>query len=466
VEEQSAVYIEQLLDHPHAKPFQIRLLLLLGLFMFFEGYDMQVLSFAAPVMIREWHSNKAAFGGIFAGSMTGFMVGSMLLGNLGDYLGRARMIIFGTVLFGLFTLLSAFADGLGELLCWRVIAGVGLGSAVPNAIVLLSEYWPARARATSVTLIYVGYMLGSALGGVIAAYLIPRYGWQSVFLLGGISPFAVVILLLFFLPESVKFLVMRAKKPQKLLRILRRVRPDLPFRTLPQFVLGEEPRRGLPVGELFLDGRAISTCMLWLAGICSTLTLHFLTSWLPVVIEGEGIPLAHAIVAGSVLQLSGALGGVAAGRIFDRFGLIALSAFMAVAIPSLLLLAHAGGVEILTMAFVAGCGFSVIGGFTIVLALGSLIYPVEMRSSGSGWTYGVARIGAILGPGLGGLLLAHGLTGKSLFQLAAIPIAIQVVAILVLARQGAATAWRATRRSDAIESQPVKLAEPAASSTT
>jgi MFS transporter, AAHS family, 4-hydroxybenzoate transporter len=461
---QPAVRVEELLDHPCARPFQIRLLLLLALFMFFEGYDMQVLSFAAPVIIKEWHSSKAAFGGIFGGAMAGFMFGAMLVGNLGDYIGRAKMIIGGSIVFGVFTILSAFAVGLTDLLCWRVLAGIGLGCAVPNAVVLLTEYWPARARATSVTLIYVGYTGGSAIGGIIAAYLIPAFGWQSVFILGGVAPLINVAILAAALPESVKFLIVRSKRPEAVVKILSRVRPDLAFDGVPDFVLGEKPKQGLPVGKLFMEGRAVATCMLWIAGICSTLTLHFLTSWLPVVLESDELPLSHAIIATSVLQLSGAVGGVLAGRILDRFGVAALAGFVGIAIPSLLLLAHVTGAEILTMTFVAGCGLAIIGSFTVVLALGGLIYPVEMRSSGSGWNYGVARLGAILGPTLGGLLLSYGLSGKALFQLTTIPIGIAVLAFVILARQPATLAWRGGRLAALNEAKQSAGPEPLARS--
>ncbi|HTH98303.1 MAG TPA: MFS transporter [Stellaceae bacterium] len=448
MQDQASIHVEDILDHPNARPFQIRLMLLLALFMFFEGYDMQVLSFAAPVIIKEWHSNKAAFGGVFGGAMAGFMFGAMVVGNFGDYVGRARMIIGGSIVFGVFTILSAYAGDLAQLLYWRVIAGIGLGCAVPNAIVLLSEYWPARARATSVTLIYVGYTVGSAIGGVIAAYLIPHYGWPSVFILGGIAPLVVVALLAVTLPESLKFLIIRAKRPQAVVKILNRVRPDLRFDSMPNLILGEEPKKGIPVGELFMDGRAMATCMLWLAGVCSTITLHFLTSWLPVVIESEGVPLGHAIITTSVLQISGALGGIVAGRILDRYGLMALAGFVGIAIPCLFLMAHIGGVEVLTMSFVGGCGLSIIGGFTIVLALGGLIYPAEMRSSGSGWTYGVARLGAIMGPTLGGVLLSYGLSAKTLFQLAMVPIAVEVLAFMVLSLQPSAMAWREAKKTN------------------
>ena len=458
--EQATISIDDLLDHPRARRFQVRLMLLLALFMFFEGYDMQVLSFAAPVIIKAWHSNKAAFGGVFGGAMAGFMFGAMVVGNFGDYIGRARMIIGGSVLFGVFTILSAYATDLTELLCWRVLAGIGLGCAVPNAVVLLSEYWPARTRATSVTLIYVGYTVGSAFGGLIAAYLIPAYGWQSVFILGGVAPLAIVALLAAVLPESLKFLIVRAKRPQTVIKILKRVRPDLTLETMPNFILDEEPQKGPPVGELFMGGRAVATSMLWLAGICSTITLHFLTSWLPVVIESEGVPLSHAIITTSVFQVSGAVGGIVAGRILDRYGLTALAGFVGVAIPSLLLLAHIGGVEVMTMAFVGGCGLSIIGGFTIVLALGGLIYPAEMLSSGSGWTFGVARLGAIVGPTVGGILLSYGLSGKTLFQLAMIPIAIEVLAFLILARQPSALAWRVAKGTDTAGAASRPVARP------
>jgi AAHS family 4-hydroxybenzoate transporter-like MFS transporter len=146
---------------------------------------------------------------VFGAGLGGFMLGATILGNLGDRFGRKRMIVAGALLFGLFTLSCAWADGLTSLLVLRTIAGVGLGGSIPNAIALVTEYAPARQRATRVGIMFIGYTIGSALGGVIAAQLIPTWGWPSVFVVGGVLPIAIGLVLLFVLPESVRFLMVK-----------------------------------------------------------------------------------------------------------------------------------------------------------------------------------------------------------------------------------------------------------------
>src|SRR5262245_20751200 len=188
-----AADVGKLIEEQKFGRFQAWLMFWICAFMFIEGYDMQVIGYAAPAIIEAWHSGKAEFGVVFGAGLGGFMFGATLLGNLGDKVGRKRMIIAGALLFGLFTLACAFADGLNTLLVFRVIAGVGLGGLIPNAIALMAEYSPSRVRATRVGLMFVGYTAGSALGGFIAAQLIPAYGWPSVFILGGVAPIILAI---------------------------------------------------------------------------------------------------------------------------------------------------------------------------------------------------------------------------------------------------------------------------------
>jgi MFS transporter, AAHS family, 4-hydroxybenzoate transporter len=258
--------------------FQIGLMFWICTFMFIEGYDMQVVGYAAPAIIKAWHSDKAAFGVVFGAGLGGFMLGATILGNLGDRFGRKRMIVAGALLFGLFTLSCAWADGLTSLLVLRTIAGVGLGGSIPNAIALVTEYAPARERATRVGIMFIGYTIGSAVGGLIAAQLIPTWGWPSVFVVGGVLPIAIGLVLLFVLPESVRFLMVKRGRTDLVLSLLRRVRPDLAVPDDVSLAIEEENKEGLPVAHLFADGRASMTALLWLAYAANMISLHFLTS--------------------------------------------------------------------------------------------------------------------------------------------------------------------------------------------
>jgi len=414
--------------------FQAGLMFWICAFMFIEGYDMQVLGYAAPAIIKAWHSDKAAFGGVFGASLGGFMVGATLLGNLGDRIGRKRMIVAGCLLFGSFTLASAYAPSLTWLLALRTVAGLGLGGSIPNAIALMTEYAPSRERATRVGIMFIGYTIGSALGGVIAAQLIPAYGWPSVFVVGGVLPIGIAIVSIFVLPESVRFLMLKRGRTDLVLPLLRRVRPEL---TLPDdavIAVEEEQRKGTPVKDLFSGARASMTSLLWLAYAANMVSLHFLTSWLPTVMADSGVPLAHAVIATALLQAGGAVGSLVIGRLLDRIGTLGIVAAFLVAAPCVASLGHVGTNETPLMILVTVAGALIIGGQAGINALAGTLYPTYMRSTGTGWAFGMGRFGSILGPVIGGQLIAFGLPLGALFATAAAPILVSSGALFFLGR--------------------------------
>jgi len=414
--------------------FQAGLMFWICAFMFIEGYDMQVVGYAAPAIIKAWHSDKAAFGGVFGAGLGGFMLGATVLGNMGDRLGRKRMIVAGSLLFGLFTLASAYATSLTELLVLRTVAGLGLGGSIPNAIALMTEYAPARVRATRVGIMFIGYTVGSALGGVIAAQLMPAYGWPSVFVVGGVLPLVIGVLSIFVLPESVRFLMVKRGRMDLVLPLLRQVRPDLALRDDATFSLNEEQQPGLPVKQLFAGARASMTSLLWLAYAANMVSLHFLTSWLPTVIADSGVPLAHAVIATALLQAGGGVGSLIVGRLLDRIGTLGIVAAFLVAVPCVAALGHVGTDETPLMILVTVAGLCIIGGQAGINALSGTLYPTYMRSTGTGWAFGMGRFGSILGPVIGGQLIALSLPLGTLFATAAAPILVSAGALFCLGR--------------------------------
>jgi AAHS family 4-hydroxybenzoate transporter-like MFS transporter len=414
--------------------FQIGLMAWICTFMLIEGYDMQVVGYAAPAIIKAWHSDKAAFGVVFGAGLGGFMLGATVLGNFGDRFGRKRMIVAGSLLFGLFTLASAWAEGLTSLLVLRTIAGIGLGGSIPNAIALVTEYSPLRERATRIGIIFIGYTVGSALGGVIAAQLIPAWGWPSVFIVGGVLPIAIGFVSLFVLPESVRFLIVKRGRADQVLSLMRRIRPDLTFSDDTAFAAEEENKEGLPLAHLFADGRASMTALLWLAYAANMISLHFLTSWLPTVFAESGVPLSHAVLATALLQGGGAVGSLVIGRLLDRIGTLGIVAAFLVAVPCVAALGHVGTSETPLMALVTVAGLCIIGGQVGINALAGTLYPTYMRSTGTGWAFGVGRVGSILGPVIGGQLLAVGLSLGLLFAAASTPVLISAGALFFLGR--------------------------------
>jgi len=381
---------------------------------------MQVMAYAAPSIIRAWHINKAYFGTVFGFSLFGYMLGATSLSNLGDRIGRKKIIIGGALLFGAFSLATAFATSLTALFALRFIAGIGLGACIPNVIALTVEYAPSRTRAMMISVMFTGYTIGGTLGGVIAAKLIPTFGWPVVFYIGGIAPIVLAAILIFTLPESVSFLALRQERPDRAAAILAKLRPDRTFGCDARFVLREEEKSGLPVRHLFTEGRARMTLLLWVAFVASLLGHYFLTSWLPTVLVGTGVPLAHAVIAGALMQGGGAVGGLIMCWFLDKRGVFTIAIAFAIAAPLIVLIASAGTSDVVLMPVVFLTGLCLIGGQTGLNGISGTFYPTYIRSTGTGWANGVGRIGSILGPVLGGVLISFGPSNSLIFSFAAV----------------------------------------------
>ena len=415
------VHVGEVIEAQRSSWFQRRLIFWIAVTMMIEGNDNQVAGFAAPVMIDALHIDKASFGWVFSIGLLGYMLGALGFSALGDRIGRRLLVIGGCLLFGGFTLATAYVGTLSAILPLRFCAGIGLGCAIPNSIALMAEYAPKGSRATRIGLMFVAYTIGSALGGLAAAWLLPRYGWTSVFQLGGWTGIGLGAVLYFTLPESVRFLAVTQTRLAELARTLARLDPHLQIGPQTQFVADERKQPGVPVKYLFLEGRAAMTVLLWIAYITTQMTLIFLTSWLPTVIHEDGIGLADAEITVALLQAGGAVGSVAFGRLLDKLGVGAMAAGLLAAVPFIVAVGVAGGVPPLLMGLATMTGFCVVGGQTGINALSGTIYPTYMRSTGSGWALGMGRIGSIIGPLIGGELLGLGVPTARLFQFAAAP---------------------------------------------
>jgi AAHS family 4-hydroxybenzoate transporter-like MFS transporter len=424
--------LSELIEGQKLGLYQISILALLGAIMFFDGYDMQVLGYAAPAMLKAWNIQKAQFGLVFGVGMTGFMLGAAMLGQLGDRVGRKKMIVSGTLLFGACTAASGLVTTLNALFLLRFIAGIGMGGTVPNCIALSAEFAPVKTRATKVSTMYVGYTLGSALSGFIAAKYIPLAGWPIVFYIGGIAPLLLLPVLAVGLPESVRFLALQQGNTETLAKILARLRPGLRFEPGVRFVTQEQKQPGLPVRYLFTEGRGSITLLLWLAVIGSLMALHFFTSWLPTVIASGGVPVAHAIIATALFQLGGMIGCLFVGRLLDRYGATAVGVGLVGAVVSIASVGWAGGSEGTLIVLVSFAGFFLIGAQVGELVLPGMIYPTYIRSTGAGWAVGIGRFGSILGPVIGGVLITLGLSLPQLFLCAAAPTLGSALAVFLL----------------------------------
>jgi AAHS family 4-hydroxybenzoate transporter-like MFS transporter len=420
--------VSRLIDEQKVGWFAIALIFSTWLVMLTDGYELSALAFAAPSLIKAWHIERSALGPVFGANIFGIMVGSILFGYIGDRIGRKRAILFGACCYGLLTLATIWTTQVNELLLLRFAAGIGIGGAVPNAFVLVSEFAPKRLRATWVTLMFTGYTLGAGFGGAVAVWLVPHFGWPAVFVVGGLAPLIVAAALAFVMPESLRFQVLKQWPQRGIVATARRLRPDLPFEAGAAFMVADEHAIHKFTPRLLFAGRLrYVTPALWCAYIANSMALFFLQNWLPVLIEAVGVPPRQAALLGTLFSIGGTAGGLALMRFVDRRGVLLITCLPVIGFP---LVASLGmGLDTgLLMAAIFGVGFCVAGTQSGLNAVASMVYPTSYRSKGTGTAIGIAKIGSISGPMIGGMLLGAHLPVPDLFRVASIP----VIAVAVL----------------------------------
>jgi len=430
------VDVSSIIEQQKLNGFLVALVVGSWVITFFDGFDMNVISFAAPYLASEFHLDKVMMGKVFSVGLAGTMVGGFLFGYLGDRIGRRPSIIAATAAFSVLTMAIAFSESYEQLLALRFLDGIAIGGMLALSWALNIEYAPKRFRATIVTTVMVGYSLGTALGGPVTVWLAPRYGWGSVFLVGGSLSLLSSNGLLIMLPESVRYLASQGRKPETIARIVRRLAPDLELPANPRFVVTDEAAgsRSFNAKLLFEGELRVITPLLWIAYIFSSMTAFFLATWTPLVFEALGFSRQTAALAATVNSAFGALGGLSLMRFTDRFGAIAITVMPLLAIPLLLLAAFA---DLGSDGFLVASAFItlfLIGGHFGLHSIAGIFYPSAYRSNGTGWATSVAKIGSIAGPYLAGLILATSLPVRNIFAVLAICPAVFVVCILIIGR--------------------------------
>jgi AAHS family 4-hydroxybenzoate transporter-like MFS transporter len=415
----SPIDVAGYIDQQPVGSFQIKLLLTCAAVLFLDGFDTTAIGYVAPSLAKEWGLTKAALGPVFSAGLFGLMIGALTLGPLADRVGRKKIIIFSTLAFGIGTLVTAFIQDVNTLLVIRFLTGLGLGGAMPNTVAMTSEFNPHRRRATMVMIMFCGFSLGAALGGLLAAALIPHFGWRSVFVVGGAAPLMLVPILALRLPESVRFLALTGQANARVAELLAAINPKGMFAPGTQFVVHEPALAGMPVLHLFRDGRTLVTVLLWVVFFMSLLDLYFLANWLPTVLNDLGASVSTAALIGSMLQVGGVVGTFALGSVIDRFSFRALALVYFIAVFAIGAIGQLGhSIVFVTMAIFAA-GFCTVGGQIAANALAAGFYPTSVRSTGVGWALGIGRVGSIIGPLVGGALMTAKWSTGSVFMAAA-----------------------------------------------
>lgn len=438
-----ALTVSDVIDERPVSRFQIITIALCGVVLLLDGFDTQAMGFLVPPISEELGIPLSAFGPVLSAGLFGLMIGAMAAGPIADRWGRKWAIIVSAFIFGFFSLLTPQADTLDGLVLLRFLTGLGLGGAMPNVVSLASEYAPKRLQPILVTLIFVGMGGGAVLASIVGGALIPIWGWRSVFYVGGILPIGLALILIKALPESVRFLTIRKPDPQRIDAIIRRIAPDLagaPLSPPP----ASERREGIAVKHLFTEGRTVGTVLLWIPFFMNLLILYFILSWLPSLLRQAGMPVTAGITAVLAFSIGGIVGTILQGPLMKLLGVFA--AMVAEFITTLALIGLASVIFAnfgLLMVVTFILGVTVQGAQAGLNVLAAMYYPTVIRSTGVGWALGIGRIGSIVGPLIGGMMLSLLWTPQQIFMAGAIPAFIAGAAVILSSQlQGRASPYR------------------------
>lgn len=388
-----------------ARNLSVRVTAMSFLIIMVDGYDTLMISFIAPLLAREWGLAPTDIGKLFAIGYLGAILGAVSMGPLADRLGRKPMLLSALLLASAATLLSATATSLGMLMALRLVTGVALGGALPAVMALTAEHARPERRSGTVTLMYIGFPMGAVIGGAVTAAFIHR-GWPSIFIGAGIA--------------SLLAAGLAALMPESPARERTKAGPD---------------RRGALFTEQFADGRLWPALLLWL-GLFSMLVLtYFLISWTPTIIIARGGSDRLAALGPVLLNLGGIGGAIVMAPVINRFGPYYPIAIL-VAVGTLLVASLGqvtGGIGVMLVLLTA-IGACIMGGQLNFPAMTVELFPPHVRGAGAGWTLAAGRVGSILGPLIGGMLIAAELGANRLFLIAAVPALVAATVLFAAGR--------------------------------
>ena len=371
--------------------------------LFVEGYDAQLMGYVVPGIARDWGVAPGSLTPAIAAGLVGMMLGGFLIAPLADSYGRRRVVLYSVIAFAILTIATAFVETLPALIVLRLLTGFGLGGAMPNAIAITAEFSPNAKRASAVAAMFSFSSIGAGFGGIIAAWLIPAYGWGSVLVFCGGMALLLWPVLVAAMPES--------------------------------YVPKDESKPKIPVGRLFSEGRAWITILLWVIFFAGLMEIFFLTSWLPTTIGAQGVSESYAVIATALVQFAGVAAAFAMGPLVDRYGpqrvlpIAYLIAALCIAGIGL-----AGSAVVFTMVMAFGIGIGTVGAQNCNNGVAAKFYPTSIRATGVGWALAVGRIGSIVGPVVGGILLSTHVDIRTIFLFATIPPLVAACAYLAMGR--------------------------------
>lgn len=425
---------DSLLDGRRIGALQIRVFVFCALVALLDAVDSQAIGVAGPLMAASLKMSIAAFAPAYSAGLLGAAIGALGFGPVSDRFGRKPTLIFTTLLFGIFTLLTAAAASFPALFAYRFIAGLGLGGATPCFITMAAEYSPQKSRAMFVSLLWAAYPLGNSVGGVLTSFLVARFHWPVIFLVAGTPSILLAVAMLAFLPESLRFLASTGQG-MRAAQVARNLDPELP--AVVEVIAPARPRAAkIPLRDLFTEGRAATTILIGLMLYFGFATTTVIVLQTPTLFRQAGIPLNVSALLVAIYSLVATCGMAIAGRLLERLG--AVAALVPPFIGGGILLASLGlaasSSTVVTGAIMLLLGLTASVGASGAIALSATSYPTVMRSAGTGWAMALGRFGQVCSPLVIGVMLAFRWTPAQILAVMALAPVFGGVCVLLKAK--------------------------------
>ncbi|CAM4278333.1 MFS transporter [Acinetobacter pragensis] len=399
-----------------------------------DGFDTASIGFIAPILKIDWTITPSQMATLFASGLIGLTLGALFFGPLADRIGRKKILLLSILLFGLGSLISSFSPNFTILLLLRLITGIGLGGAMPSAITLMSEYCPSTKKSFFVTLMFCGFTIGSALGGLVSAQLIPMIGWRGIFFIGGFLPLILLPIFYFYIPESLRFKVLKQHPQLEINTLVQKLAPA--SEKLTKLYANHAEKATSSIKDLFSVQFSSSTILIWLTYFMSLMVIYLISSWLPTLLTNTGISLKSASIVTSVFQIGGTIGSILLGYWMDKFGgnKILSIAYTLGAISVIISGIFSHSILLLILGIFA-VGFFISGAQTGLNAYAANFYPTNCRATGVSWANAIGRSGSVAGSFVGGCLMGLDLDIVTILSLLAIPTLIASTTLYILKRK-------------------------------
>jgi len=428
---QSSKDIETVLDRVKPNGFLISVWALCGIVLFLDGYDLTVIAFMAPELVKEFGFTRSSLGLVFSAGLVGMAFGGPLGGWFGDRYGRRLPIVTSCFVFGCATLAMLLATSVAQLAVCRFVVGVGLGVALSTAVAITADFAPRRLRSRVLALVSTCVPFGAILPGVLTATLVPTYGWRLLVIVGGGLPVLIAIILMWRMPESLKYQALRPELHARLSALLKCLGTELQWVPGPPG-LGDGRAQNVSPARLFSNGLAAITLAMWVLFFVNAMALYLVISWLPLVLQSLGMSIQQAGQTTAMFSAAGLIGSLVFASLVATVGVALLPAMFMVAIPLLLLFStmDLSQAAIIVCVLIPGISFGALQSGCVTVT--GMLYPTSIRVTGVGWGLSVGRIGAIFGPIVGAAVFSLELPAHQMIGFATVPMSVGAMGGIVL----------------------------------